>query len=115
MTVVVPTLEADDALEECLTALKRQTFSDFEVVVVDNSGRGAVKARDGVRVIANDRNVGFGGAVNQAFRGSRAPFLAVLNDDAAAEPGWLGALVESVEARPDVGMCASEVRLAARA
>jgi GT2 family glycosyltransferase len=112
VTVVVPTLAADETLDECLASLERQTFSDFEVIVVDNSGRRAVRERERVRVIANDRNVGFGAAVNQAFRASAAPFLAVLNDDATASPSWLEALLAALEARPDVGMCASQVRLA---
>jgi len=108
----VPTLAADEKLSECLQSLERQTFTDFEVIVVDNSGRHAVQPRDRVRVIANDRNVGFGAAFNQAFRASNAPFVAVLNDDATAHPDWLEALLRAVEARPDVGMCASQVRLA---
>jgi len=112
VTVAVPTLAADETLDECLASLERQTFSDFEVIVIDNSGRRAVQPRDHVRVIANDRNAGFGAAVNQAFREAQAPFLAVLNDDAVAHPGWLEALVAAVQDRPDVGMCASQVRLA---
>jgi GT2 family glycosyltransferase len=110
VTVVVPTLAADETLEECLVSLARQTFSDFEVIVVDNSGRRAARANGRVRVIANDRNVGFGAAVNQAFRQSHGSYLAVLNDDAAAHPRWLEALHEAMEPRPDVGMCASQVR-----
>jgi len=112
VTVAVPTLAADETLDQCLASLERQTFSDFEVIVIDNSGRRVVAPRGRVRVISNDRNVGFGAAVNQAFRESRAPFLAVLNDDAEAHPGWLEALVAAMEHRPDVGMCASQVRLA---
>jgi GT2 family glycosyltransferase len=112
VTVVVPTLAADEALNQCLASLEAQTFSDFEVIVVDNSGRGALESRGRARVIANRRNVGFGAAVNQAFRESKAPFVAVLNDDAVAHPGWLEALLAAVEGRPDVGMCASLVRLA---
>jgi GT2 family glycosyltransferase len=112
VTVVVPTLAADETLTECLASLDRQTFSDFEVIVVDNSGRRAVQPRGRVRIIANQTNVGFGAAVNQAFRESGAPFIAVLNDDAIADPRWLEALLAAVEARPDVGMCASQVRLA---
>jgi GT2 family glycosyltransferase len=110
VTVVVPTLAADETLDECLASLDSQTFSNLEVIVVDNSGRAAVQPSGPVRVIANDRNVGFGAAVNQAFHQSKARYLAVLNDDAAAHPGWLEALVAAIEARPDVGMCASEVR-----
>ena len=112
MTVVVPTLAADEALAACLDSLAHQTFSDFEIIVVDNSGHKAVAPRDGVRVISNDRNVGFGAAFNQAFRESKAPFLAILNDDATAHPKWLESLLRAVEARPDVGMCASRVVLA---
>ncbi|HUA17316.1 MAG TPA: glycosyltransferase family 2 protein [Bryobacteraceae bacterium] len=111
VTVAVPTLAADGPLDECLASLERQTFSDFEVIVIDNSGRRAVVPRGRVRVIANENNVGFGAAVNQAFGESAAPFLAVLNDDAVAHPGWLKALLDAVEERPDVGMCASQVRL----
>jgi GT2 family glycosyltransferase len=111
VTVVVPTLAADDSLDACLASLARQTFSDFEVVVVDNSGRRVVQGDGRVQVIANERNVGFGAAVNQAFRQSNAPYLAVLNDDAIADPGWLEALLVAIEPRSDVGMCASQVRL----
>ena len=111
VTVVVPTLAADEALCACLAAIERQTFGDFELIVVDNSGRGAAQPGVRVRVIANERNVGFGAAVNQAFRASQAPFLAVLNDDAVPEPGWLAALLAAVEPRPDVGMCASQIRM----
>jgi GT2 family glycosyltransferase len=112
VTVVVPTLAADETLDACLDSLGRQTFRDFDVIVVDNSGRKAVGPQEGVRVISNDRNVGFGAAFNQAFQRSTATFLAILNDDATAHPEWLESLLRAVEARPDVGMCASRVLLA---
>jgi GT2 family glycosyltransferase len=113
VTVVVPTLGADDALAGCLRALETQTFERFDVVVVDNSGMNRVQAGGArVRVIANARNVGFGSAVNQAIRSSDAPYVAALNDDAEADPAWLERLVAAAEARPRAGMFASEVRLA---
>jgi GT2 family glycosyltransferase len=108
----VPTLAADSALEECLRSLADQTLRDIEVVVVDNSGERRVAEADGIRVIHNEKNVGFGAAVNQGWAASRAPHLATLNDDAVADPRWLEALVTAMEARPEIGMCASQVRLA---
>jgi GT2 family glycosyltransferase len=114
VTVVIPTLAADARLLDCLESLGRQTQRDFEAVVVDNSGEGRVRRANldlAVRVVENPRNVGFGAAVNQGFEASRAPYLAVLNDDAVAHPQWLSRLVAAIQARPDVGMCASEVRL----
>jgi GT2 family glycosyltransferase len=122
VTVAVPTLAAGEVLEACLKALESQTVDEFEVVVIDNSGSGRARAScpgvsPRVRVITNQGNVGFGAAVNQAFRGSTAPYLATLNDDAVAHPRWLEMLLEDAEAhprtgQPRIGMWASEVRLA---
>jgi GT2 family glycosyltransferase len=109
----VPTLTAGEVLEACLRALETQTVDEFEVVVIDNSGNGLVKvSHPRVRVIANEHNVGFGAAVNQAFHASAAPYLATLNDDAVADPRWLGTLLADAEAHPRIGMFASEVRMA---
>ncbi len=115
MSVIIPTLSADSRLSECLESLTLQTRSDFEVIVVDNSGQGRVRRNSSVtppmRVIENSRNVGFGEAINQGLRASSAAFLATLNDDAVTRPDWLDALVKAIDARPDAGMCASQVRL----
>lgn len=116
MTVAIPTLSAGPKLAECLASLERQTLTDFEVFVIDNSGRSlaaetATRWR-GVSVLENNRNLGFGAAVNQAFRRTASRYLATLNDDAVAGPDWLCALAGALESRPDAGMCASQVRLA---
>ncbi len=111
---MIPTLSADRRLVECLDALGKQTRHDFEVVIVDNSGQRLVErgeaGRSGARVIEPGRNVGFGAAINLGFHESRAPYLAVLNDDAAPRAGWIEALVATAEAHPDAGMFASQVR-----
>jgi GT2 family glycosyltransferase len=62
----------------------------------------------------NERNLGFGAAINQGYRLSSAPYIATLNDDAVAAPGWLEALLRAISSRDDVGMCASRVLLAGR-
>jgi GT2 family glycosyltransferase len=114
VSVVIPTLAADSRLQECLASLERQTRRDFEVIVVDNSGQALARrtgAAAGARVIENRRNLGFGAAINQGFEASTAPYLATLNDDAAAAPQWIDALLRAIDPRPDAGMCASQVRL----
>jgi len=119
--VVIPTLAAnlasDDALSECLRSLRRQSFTDFETVVVDNSGRGLVLQSSRlelgtVRVLEMPRNVGFGAAINAAWEQSGARYLATLNDDAVASPQWLASLVATAERTPQAGMFASCVSLA---
>lgn len=112
---MVPTLAAGPKLVECLVSLVNQTERAFEVTVVDNSGKSLARQAGaeglGATVLESAENVGFGAAVNAAVRGSEAPYVAVLNDDAVAHPDWLRSLLTALEARPDAGMCASQIRL----
>jgi GT2 family glycosyltransferase len=118
-TIVIPTLNAGPVLDACLEALARQTRSDFDIVIVDNSGSGRVRREhtlgERMRVIENASNAGFGAAANQGFRASQARYLGVLNDDAAPRPQWLEALIAPMETDGGVGMCASRVLLASGA
>lgn len=112
VTVVVVTWNGRAHLERCLPALARQTYPAFDVVVVDNGSRDGTVAwlqRDWPRhqVVALDENVGFAAANNLAFAETTAEWLALLNNDAVPEPGWLAALVAAVEGQPRVASAAS--------
>ncbi|HEV3333936.1 MAG TPA: glycosyltransferase family 2 protein [Bryobacteraceae bacterium] len=114
VSVVIPTLVGGSTLRDCVESLEQQTRHDFEVIIADNSGQGLVR-RNGIapraRILENSHNLGFGTAINEAVRASSSAFVATLNDDAVAHPRWLEALLTAIERRPEVGMCASQVRL----
>lgn len=100
VTVAIVAYQSGPFLQPCLDALAAQTFTDFEAVVLDNdSTDGSVaglRLPDGrFRVEAMGANLGFAAANNVAARASRAPWLATLNPDTRADPGWLQALVEA--------------------
>lgn len=101
-------------LGACLNALRAQTFSDFEIVVVDNgstddSTAWLTTSAPEAKVIANKANLGFSAAINQGIRAGTGRYVVTLNNDTAADPGWLAALVGAVAADGQVGMCASRM------
>jgi GT2 family glycosyltransferase len=116
VTVVIPTLQAGSILADCLRSLESQTLTDFEVIVVDNSGQRlasqAAEILPHARVIENAANAGFGASINQGIRQSQSPFIVTLNDDAIMHPGCLEAMVRAAESRYEIGMCAPQIRLA---
>lgn len=67
------------------------------------------KTRFPVKLICNAENRGFCEANNQGIAASQSEFIALLNNDAEAEPDWLEALCSAFEERPDVGMAASKI------
>lgn len=62
-----------------------------------------------ITLIRNATNRGFCAANNQGFAASRGELIALLNNDAEAEAGWLGALAQVFDGRPEVGMAASKI------
>jgi GT2 family glycosyltransferase len=118
VAVVIPNWNGAALLPACLQALRAQTHADREVVVVENGssdGSLDVLARfPEVRVLRFGRNRGFGAATNAGIRATASRYVATLNNDAVPAPGWLAALVAAADADPAVGMCASQMVLAAR-
>ncbi len=51
--------------------------------------------------------------MNQGIRACDSPLIATLNDDTVAQPDWLDGLVTAIKARYEVGMAASQIRMAA--
>src|SRR4029453_1214281 len=65
-----------------------------------------------VRVVANQHNTGFAGGVRVGLAATDAPLVALLNNDATAEPGWLAALVAHLDAHPEAAAVPSRLLLA---
>jgi GT2 family glycosyltransferase len=116
--VIVVNWNRRELLRACLDSLARQRDASFEVVVVDNgSSDGSadlVRATAAeypvpLRLIANRENRGFCAANNQGMVGADCDYIALLNNDAEAEPGWLKALAETFSQGNDVGMAASKI------
>jgi len=102
-------------LPECLDSLAAQSYAALEVLVVENgSTDGSVEYLRGqragrLRLVENPSNLGFAGGNNLGIRASKGAYLALLNNDAVADPRWIEALVAAAETDPGVGMCASRI------
>jgi N-acetylglucosaminyl-diphospho-decaprenol L-rhamnosyltransferase len=121
VTIVVVSWDAVELLEGCLTALRRQEWagSPPRLVVVDNASTDGTRewladqAPD-VAVVVAQRNLGFAGGANLGLAGVHSPYVAVVNNDAEVEAGWLAALVSVLETPGNerVGAVTSRVLLA---
>ena len=98
VSVVIPTLERPLCLERALASLAAQTGLDdmrVEIVVVDNSPQGLTAARLAGRgfVVVHEPRMGVASARNAGVAAARGRWIAFLDDDEEAGPGWLAALV----------------------
>jgi N-acetylglucosaminyl-diphospho-decaprenol L-rhamnosyltransferase len=116
--VIIVAFNAGRYLAACIESLRRQSWADFEAIIVDNGstdgsveGLGALPAH--FRVIAAGRNLGFAAANNRGAAATGAPWIALLNPDAIAAPDWLERLMAAAQAHPDIAMFGStQIQLA---
>src|SRR5579871_4191764 len=110
LSVIIISYNTREMTLECLRTL----YSDLgtlpaEVWIVDNASQdGSVEAIRSaypqVRLIANERNLGFGAANNQAMREACGKYFLLLNSDAFPKAGAIGKLVEYLDTHPEVGL-----------
>jgi len=114
ISVIVVNWDRRELLRASLLSLRAQSFRDFEIIVVDNGSRDGSPAMlaeefPDVTLIRNAENRGFCAGNNQGIAAARGRYIALLNNDAEAEPGWLEALLSGMRSEGDVGMCASKI------
>lgn len=86
------------------------------IVIADNgSTDGSVEylrsSHPNVRLIEFDKNYGFTGGYNKAFKElPETDYFLLLNSDIMVSEGWLEPLVKNMDSNPDVGICMPKIR-----
>jgi GT2 family glycosyltransferase len=114
ISVIIVNWNGKHFLDVCLSALRRQTFRDFETIFVDNGSRDGsvdfVRSRfPEVKVIALQNNLGFTGGNIAGYQLATGSLIALLNNDTEAHPNWLSAMSRGARAYPDAGSFASKM------
>jgi glycosyltransferase involved in cell wall biosynthesis len=102
-------------LREAVDAIRAQTFSQFELIIVDDgSTDGTIEilcaySDPRIRLIRNDRNLGPAVARNRAFAEARGEYIAIQDADDASVPNRLAVQVAYFDAHPDVALLGATV------
>jgi glycosyltransferase involved in cell wall biosynthesis len=107
VSVIIPTFNRLALLQETLESVRRQTFRDFEIIVVDDGstdGTGEwLKTRNDLIVVVQG-NSGIASSRNRGAAEAQGCWLAFLDHDDLWSPEKLEVQVDYVNRQPDVGM-----------
>jgi GT2 family glycosyltransferase len=115
--IAIVNRDGRELLLRCLDSLEALDWPKeaLQVVLVDNASSdgsvGAVRQRHpDVRVVEEDRNLGFAGGANRGIGALRhVDYVALLNNDTVVTHNWLRPLVDALEADPGLGAANSKV------
>ena len=105
-------------LEKCLDSVFETDYPNFEVLFVDNAStdgsfefvRGKYSVKKNLRMIRNEKNVGFAEGNNVGMKSAKGEFIALLNSDTRVVSGWLQELAKVIQF-PQAGAVQSKLLL----
>ncbi|MGA8533478.1 MAG: glycosyltransferase [Candidatus Tumulicola sp.] len=110
VSIIVPIHNAFDKVQICVEAIFRNTTYPAELLLIDDASTDREGAQllesyegvPGVRVLRNEKNLGFSGTVNRGIRESRCNVV-LLNSDTSVGPHWLENMIFAACQRPSIG------------
>ncbi|WP_281890057.1 glycosyltransferase family 2 protein [Paenibacillus sp. YYML68] len=117
LSIIIVNYNTCDLTIACLqSVLRSRTWSEYELIVVDNNSVDSSVEQIRMKcpqltLIANDQNLGFAKANNQAMRIAKGRYILLLNSDTVVQPDTLQTMLDFMEANPTVGAAGCKVVL----
>jgi GT2 family glycosyltransferase len=112
VSIIIPFTDQLGLLRHCLHSLRRSSYRDFEIVLVDNGSQQTrtlryldhLRQRRRIRIVRDGEPFNFARLCNRGARAARGDWLLFLNNDVEIlTPDWLERMLE-IAAHPRVGV-----------
>lgn len=120
VTVLMPVYNGATFLVEAVQSILRQTFTDFEFIVIDdgsidNSVEVIQRFQDSrIRIIRNGMNLGVAASLNIGLMLAQGEYVARMDADDISRPERLECQVSFMDENPMVGVCGSWIQFYSR-
>lgn len=115
LSIIIVNYNVKEFLAQALNSIAKATTGlQTEIFVVDNASTdGSVRLiRErfpGVKLIANERNLGFSAANNQALRLAQGRFICLINPDTVVQENTFAILLDFLLQHPEAGMVGCKI------
>ncbi len=112
ISINIVTFNAQDLIEKCLEAILTQTYSNIEILIIDNASidktleivhKTGIGLSSNFRIISNKENLGFAKAHNIGIKNSKGIYVLVLGQDVLLDKNFVKNVVETIEINEKVG------------
>ncbi len=98
VSIIILNYNAGELLINCIDSLKKSKYTNLEIIVVDNistdgSQKKCKEKFPEIKLIQNDKNLGYCGGNNIGIKQAKGEFITILNPDTIVEPDCIGELI----------------------
>lgn len=115
ISIILPFYQSADTLHQAIKSIHQQTFSDWELILINNSSSDgsaeiaeAWKARDLRIIIVEEARQGIAYALNTGLQHATAPLIARMDADDVAQPSRLAKQYEYLAKHPAISVVATQ-------
>lgn len=113
VSVQIVTFNSEDDIENCLKAVKNQSYPIHRLIVIDNNSNDETllkvqKFKD-IEIIKNINNVGFAEGHNQGITMTNTDYVLVLNPDVQLHNNYIEYIIEALKNNPIAGMATGKL------
>ena len=102
VSIVILNYNAGKLLDDCITSINKTEKVNFEIILVDNasSDKTYIECKQkfpNIKLIENEKNLGYCEGNNIGIKASKGDFVVVLNPDTVVNPNWLYELISAFQ------------------
>ncbi|MFC1701018.1 glycosyltransferase [Patescibacteria group bacterium] len=100
ISIVIPAYNAERYIRDCIKSIKRQTYKNFEIIVVDDCSIDKtfnIAQDEGIIVVRNKKNLGEGASRNIGARISKGEIIVHTDSDLTVPTTWLERILKDMK------------------
>lgn len=116
VTVLMPVYNAETYLQEAVESILRQTFADFEFLIIDDAStdtsREMVRSYSDprIRLLENERNMRVAATLNRGLDEATGEYIARMDADDVSLPRRLEKQVAFMDRQPEIGISGTRAK-----
>ena len=102
ISIIILNYNAGNLLLNCIESILHTNYPNYEIIVVDNasSDQSHIICKQKfpqIKLIKNNKNLGYCGGNNVGIKEAKGDFIIILNPDTLVDPNWIKELISSYE------------------
>lgn len=102
VSIILLSYNSQKDLAECISSLMIQTYTNYEIILVDNTSQDNTVEfvgtnYPGIKIIENKSNLGYAHGNNIGVAYAKGEYIVILNPDTVVDPDWLLCLIEPLK------------------
>lgn len=111
VSIIIPVFNQLKYFDITISSILNNTKENIEIIIIDNGSNQEIKdylnkfkQSKMIKIITNEKNLGFSKANNQGAKIAEGKYLCFLNSDVKVGKDWLKKLIEGIEECKSIGM-----------